>query len=97
CMVDGQEYAFPLEDTQEIVRIPEIITKVPLTESAILGVINLRGKTLPLVSLRTLFGLPSISFSDSHRVLVVNVSLSEKERRPVGVVVDAVREVIRLH
>lgn len=56
-----QEYAFPLEDTQEIVRIPEIITKVPLTESAILGVINLRGKTLPLVSLRTLFGLPSIS------------------------------------
>ncbi|ENG9290003.1 chemotaxis protein CheW [Vibrio cholerae] len=97
CMVDGQEYAFPLEDTQEIVRIPEIITKVPLTESAILGVINLRGKTLPLVSLRTLFGLPSISFSDSHRVLVVNISLSEKERLPVGVVVDAVREVIRLH
>lgn len=97
CMVDGQEYAFPLEDTQEIVRIPEVITKVPLTESAILGVINLRGKTLPLVSLRTLFGLPSVSFSDSHRVLVVNVALSERERIPVGVVVDAVREVIRLH
>ena len=95
CLVDGQEYAFPLEETQEIVRIPSNITQVPLTDSSVVGVINLRGKTLPLVSLRAMFGLPTISFCDNHRVLVVNIE-HQQQKLPIGIVIDGVREVIRL-
>ena len=96
CMVDDQEYAFYLEDTKEIVRIPETITKVPKAGKAILGIMNLRDKTLPLVSLRSMFGMPQIDFNESHRVLVVNF-VNEGITIPIGIVIDAVREVIRLH
>lgn len=96
CLVDGQEYAFYLEDTKEIVRIPENITRVPKAAKSILGLMNLRDKTLPLMSLRSLFGLPQIAFNESHRVLVVNFT-NEGHVIPIGIVIDAVREVIRLH
>ncbi len=96
CLVDDQEYAFHLEDTQEIVRIPASITQVPKAGDGILGVMNLRARTLPLVSLRSLFGMAQIPFEDNHRVLVVNIAL-EQAQIPIGIVVDGVREVLSLH
>jgi purine-binding chemotaxis protein CheW len=97
CLVDDQEYAFALEDTQEIVRIPESITKVPKAGMSTLGIMNLRSKTLPLVSLRSMFGLPQIDFDDTHRVLVVNIRMDSNSTLPIGIVVDGVREVLRVH
>lgn len=75
----------------------EIIIKVFFIEFVIFGVINLCGKMFLLVSLRMLFGLFSISFSDSYCVLVVNIFFLEKEWFFVGVVVDVVCEVICLY
>jgi len=55
--VAGQEYAFPIEMVKEIVQLPDHITEVPNTAGHILGVITLRNRLLPLVSLRGFFGM----------------------------------------
>jgi EAL domain-containing protein (putative c-di-GMP-specific phosphodiesterase class I)/chemotaxis signal transduction protein len=86
CLIEEQEYAFPLEDTQEIVRIPSAITRVPKTDPSMLGIMNLRGRTLALISLRTLFNMEQGPFDESNRVLVVNLRVSASDVVSVGVV-----------
>ncbi|MCI4454089.1 MAG: chemotaxis protein CheW [Thermodesulfobacterium sp.] len=90
-LVAGEEYAIPIENVQEIVSVPEHITKVPNSESTILGIINLRNKVLPLASLRRLFGFSEESLTEQSRIVVL--SLGELS---VGIVVDNVREVLRV-
>jgi purine-binding chemotaxis protein CheW len=92
--VAGQEYAFPIEKVQEIVQLPDHITDVPNSAGHVLGVITLRDRLLPLVSLRALFGLPPAAMSEANKVVVV--SLSEDGSSSVGVVMDSVREVLRV-
>jgi purine-binding chemotaxis protein CheW len=90
-LVAGEEYAIPIENVQEIVLVPEHITKVPNSESTILGIMNLRNKVLPLASLRRLFGFSEESLTEQSRIVVL--SLGELS---VGIVVDNVREVLRV-
>jgi len=90
-LVAGEEYAIPIESVQEIVSVPEHITKVPNSESTILGIMNLRNKVLPLASLRRLFGFPEENLTEQSRIVVL--SLGELS---VGIVVDNVREVLRV-
>jgi purine-binding chemotaxis protein CheW len=90
-LVAGEEYAIPIESVQEIVLVPEHITKVPNSESTILGIMNLRNKVLPLASLRRLFGFPEENLTEQSRIVVL--SLGELS---VGIVVDNVREVLRV-
>jgi purine-binding chemotaxis protein CheW len=92
--VAGQEYAFPIERVQEIVQLPGNITCVPNSAGHILGVITLRNRLLPLVSLRGMFGLPPAEMSEANKVVVV--SLSDDGTISVGVVMDSVREVLRV-
>jgi len=89
--VASEEYAIPIENIQEIVQIPERITKVPNSEQSIIGIMNLRDKILPLASLRKLFGFPEEKLTEQSRIVVLSMgSLS------VGIVVDSVREVLRV-
>jgi purine-binding chemotaxis protein CheW len=92
--VAGQEYALPIEEVQEIVQLPEQITDVPNTASHVLGVITLRNRLLPLVSLREMFGLPPAEATDANKVVVV--SLGEGTATSVGVVMDSIKEVLRV-
>ena len=92
--VAGQEYAFPIEEVQEIVQLPEHVTEVPNTASHVLGVITLRNRLLPLVSLREMFGLPPAEVIDANKVVVV--SLGEGTGTSVGVVMDSIKEVLRV-
>jgi purine-binding chemotaxis protein CheW len=92
--VAGQEYAFPIEEVQEIVQLPEHVTDVPNTASHVLGVITLRNRLLPLVSLREMFGLPPAAVIDANKVVVV--SLGEGTGTSVGVVMDSIKEVLRV-
>ena len=93
--VAGQEYALPIERVQEIVQIPGQITEVPNTPSHVLGVMTLRNRLLPLVSLRAMFGLPARELTDSNKILVV--SLGEgAAAMSVGVMMDSVKEVLRV-
>ena len=54
----AQEYALPLDRVREIIQLPEHISEVARSETAVLGVVTLRDRLLPLVSLRALLGLP---------------------------------------
>ncbi len=89
--VADEEYAIPIENIQEIVQIPEHITKVPNSEKSIIGMMNLRDKILPLASLRALFSLPEKQLNEQCRIVVLSLG-----NLSVGVVVDSVREVLRV-
>ena len=93
--VAGQEYALPIEQVQEIVQIPELITEVPNTPSHVLGVMTLRNRLLPLVSLRDMFGLPTRDITDANKIVVVSLG-SESDAFSVGVMMDNVKEVLRV-
>ena len=94
--VEGQEFAFPLADVEEIVRLPEDISRVPRVDEHVLGLINLRGSVLPLVSLRRLFGLAERELDDDDRVVVASLRRPGGHRDTIGLVVDDVREVLRV-
>ncbi|MGA2169040.1 MAG: chemotaxis protein CheW [Terracidiphilus sp.] len=89
--VDGQEYAIAIEDVQEIVQVPEAVIHVPHSESHVLGVMTLRSRLLPLVNLRTMFALPYRELDEKSRIVVLTLGGVS-----VGVVVDAVSEVLRV-
>jgi purine-binding chemotaxis protein CheW len=93
--VAGQEYALPIEQVQEIVQIPEQITEVPNTPSHVLGVMTLRNRLLPLVSLRDMFGLPPQEVTDANKIVVVSLG-DAAAAVSVGVVMDSVKEVLRV-
>ncbi len=89
--VAGQEYAITIEDVQEIVQVPENIVHVPHAESHVLGVMTLRNRLLPLVSLRRMFGLPPQDADEHSRIIVVSLGTTS-----VGIVMDSVNEVLRV-
>jgi purine-binding chemotaxis protein CheW len=89
--VAGQEYAIAIEDVQEIVQVPESIVQVPHSESYVLGVMTLRNRLLPLVSLRRMFALPAQDVDEHSRIVVVSLGTAS-----VGIVMDSVNEVLRV-
>jgi purine-binding chemotaxis protein CheW len=89
--VADQEYAIAIDDVQEIVQIPEQIIRVPHSDSHVLGVMTLRSRLLPLVSLRKMFGLPNQEPDERSRIVVVSLGSVS-----VGVVMDTVNEVLRV-
>jgi len=89
--VDGQEYAIAIEEVQEIVQVPEAVIHVPHSESHVLGVMTLRSRLLPLVNLRSMFALPHRDLDEKSRIVVLTSGGVS-----VGVVVDAVSEVLRV-
>jgi purine-binding chemotaxis protein CheW len=88
--VCDQEYAISIANVQEIVQVPAAITAVPNTPHHVLGLISLRQRLLPLVSLRSLFGLPALAPDEHHRIVVVALPGGAQ----VGLVTDAVKEVL---
>jgi len=92
--VDGQEYALPIESVEEIVQVPEQIRTIPNSREHLLGVINLRNRMLPLVSLRSLFGLPPPAAGHQSRIVIVSRKI-DGVAYSVGLVTDSVKEVLR--
>lgn len=85
-----EEYGIEIASVQEIIRATDI-TPVPGAPSHVRGVINLRGKIIPVVDLRTRFALPPAESSDAQRIVVVEL----KEKR-IGMLVDSVSQVIKI-
>jgi purine-binding chemotaxis protein CheW len=84
----------------EILKVREIIgmmaiTAIPQTPPYIKGVINLRGRVIPVVDLRLKFGLPPLKYGERTCIIVVDVSYGQTVMQ-VGVVVDAVSEVLNV-
>ena len=87
----GEEYGVPIDAVQEIVRVPELLTRVPKTPGFVEGVINLRGVVLPVVDQRRRFGLPGAERNDRQRIVVFTIGGVR-----TGFIVDQVSEVMRI-
>jgi purine-binding chemotaxis protein CheW len=90
--LDRQEYALPLDRVQEIIRLPTHVSEVARAETAVLGVVTLRDRLLPLVSLRALLGMPT----DSGRKEPGKVIVLPMGSGAVGVAVDRTREILHV-
>lgn len=88
--LDNEEYGVDVLKVREIIRMP-IITRVPNTPHYVQGVINLRGKVIPIIAMRARFGLSSAGHDKQTRIMVMDVS-----GELMGFVVDSVSEVIRI-
>jgi len=88
--VAGEEFGVDIMEVQEIIKIPEI-TRVPKAPEFVEGVINLRGGILPVIDCRRRFDLELKEWTDSNRILVVNIG-----GKMTGIIVDSVSEVLRL-
>jgi len=89
-MLANQEYAVDILKVQEINRIAEI-TKVPNSPPYMEGVINLRGKVIPVINLRTKMGFSEKKIDDNSRIIVMDINGITK-----GLLVDSVSEVLRI-
>jgi purine-binding chemotaxis protein CheW len=90
CRIGSEEYAIDILSVQEINRMVEI-TKVPKAPPFVEGVINLRGRIIPVLDMRKRFGLPVIERTIKSRIVVLNV-----QGKAVGLLVDSVSEVLRV-
>ena len=87
----GEEsFGIDIFRVNEIIRLKEI-TPLPGTESHVKGLINLRGKTIAVIDLRLRLGMPATDSTEASRIIIVNVGTEN-----IGVVVDAVTEVLNL-
>lgn len=85
-----ESYGVEISAVREIIRLQEI-TRVPRTPAFVEGVINLRGKVIPVIDLRKRFGLPAGEEDKENRIVVVDIGGHD-----IGVIVDAVTEVLRI-
>lgn len=89
-----EEYGLDILAVREIIGVIDI-TPLPQSPEYVKGVINLRGKIIPVIELRTRFGMPSIPYTEETCIIVVDVPVEgEAESRLMGLVVDTVREVL---
>lgn len=86
----NEEYGIEITKVQEIILVGEI-TRVPQTANYIKGLINLRSTVIPIVDLRLRFGMSEETYTDDTRIMVMNVA-----GKTIGIVVDAVSEVLRI-
>jgi len=88
--IGNETYGVRIGAVREIVRVPEI-TNVPSAPKLVEGVINLRGKIIPVIDLRKRFGQGNIQSDKKNRILVV-----ELENKLIGLIVSAASEVLKI-
>lgn len=89
-----EEYGLEILKVQEINGMMDI-TRVPRTPSYVRGVINLRGRVIPIISLREKFKMPAIEDDEKTCIIVVQVQYQDN-RITMGIVVDEVSEVLNI-
>ena len=88
--IGNETFGVRIGSVREIVRVPEI-TAVPSAPESIEGVINLRGKIIPVMDLRKRFGQTEVQADKKNRILVV-----ELDNKLVGLIVNAASEVLKI-
>lgn len=89
-----EEYGLPVLKVREIIKMMDI-TLVPQVPMHVKGVINLRGKVIPVVDLRLKFSFASQEYTERTCIIVVEVAMAESKVM-MGIVVDAVSEVLNI-
>lgn len=88
--IDNEEYGVEVLKVREIIRMTDV-TRVPNAPNFVDGVFNLRGKVIPIISLRKRLSLPVIGNDSRTRIIVLDI-----DNKLTGVIVDSVAEVIRI-
>lgn len=88
--LDGETYGVNVMQVQEVLRYSEI-APVPGAPSYVLGIINLRGNVVTVIDTRNRFGLEAGEITEQSRIVII-----EAERHVIGILVDAVAEVVYL-
>jgi len=89
-LLEEEEYAIGIMKVKEIIRVPQIV-KVPNCEAYIDGVVSIRNNLLPIINLRTYFGMGHLELNDQTRILVVDMGTFV-----AGIMVDRISEVLRV-
>lgn len=89
-----EEYGLPVLKVREIIKVMDI-TQVPQVPAYVRGVINLRGKVIPVIDLRLKFGFPQQEYTERTCIIVVDVAMSSQNVM-MGIVVDSVSEVLNV-
>jgi len=92
--LENESYGMAVLKVREIIRLQKI-TPVPQMPSYVKGVINLRGRVIPIVDLRLKFGLKA-EIAERTCIVVVQVSMSSGQNVQMGLIVDSVEEVVTL-
>lgn len=87
-----EEYGLEILKVQTIIQMQEV-TKVPKTPKFVRGVINLRGKVIPVIDLRAKFGLETREDTDKTCIVVVQVVRDGQDAATMGIIIDEVNEV----
>lgn len=89
--IENEQYGININYVDNIVRMQKI-TRVPKAQQYFLGVLNLRGEVVPVMSMRLKFNLPPDTITDKTRIIIVKL----EGNATVGILVDQVNEVITL-
>lgn len=89
--LDNEQYGIDISFIDNIVRMQQI-TRVPKAQFYFIGVINLRGEIIPVMSLRRKFELEDKDYTNATRIIIVKPESNAK----IGILVDEVREVVTL-
>jgi purine-binding chemotaxis protein CheW len=89
-----ENYGLEILKVREIIGLMEI-TRVPRTQEFVRGVINLRGKVIPVIDLRLKFGMPAVEATDQTVIIVVQCQVGDRQLT-MGLLVDQVLEVLSI-
>src|SRR6185369_9339271 len=93
-VLENEAYGIGVLKVREIIRMQKI-TPVPQMPGFVKGVINLRGRVIPVIDLRVKFGLKA-EFAERTCIVVVQVAVSAEQTVQMGLIVDSVEEVVNL-
>jgi purine-binding chemotaxis protein CheW len=94
-LLGNEKFAVHVDNVQEVVELNQI-TKVPNTPDYMLGIINLRGRVLPLLDTRLKLGLPATERTNKNRILILEIAESDQKTMQIGAIVDVAREVVEI-
>jgi purine-binding chemotaxis protein CheW len=90
-----EEYGLEILKVQEIIQM-QAVTRVPRTPEYVRGVINLRGKVIPVIELRKKFGLNTFEDTEKTCIIVVQIASSTSNTVVMGIIIDEVKEVLNI-
>ncbi|PLX50278.1 MAG: chemotaxis protein CheW [Desulfobulbaceae bacterium] len=93
--LEKEEYGISILKVKEIIGMMPIVS-VPQSPAFIKGVVNLRGKVIPIMDLRAKFEMPSIPPTERTCIIVVEIDSTASTTMLIGIVVDAVSEVLNI-
>ncbi len=94
-VLNGEAYGISVLQVREIIRLTNI-TAVPQMPDYVRGVINLRGKIIPVLDLRLRFGFADSQNTKQTCIIVVQVTLADGKRTQMGLIVDGVEEAVNI-